>query len=82
MHSFLTQTYIYGNSQILAQHDGDWRDEEMGKYFYLRQRLGSGRQIINTSAGVVKYYTYEPSSFAKTRITDSISEIWSTLDSK
>jgi len=31
----IKKTYIYGNSQILAQYDGDWRDENTNKYFYL-----------------------------------------------
>jgi len=53
----IEKTYIYANSQIIAQHDGD---HTAGRYFYMHDRLGSVRQIINTSAGVVKYYTYEP----------------------
>ena len=53
----IKNTYIYANSQLIAQHDGD---HTAGRYFYLHDRLGSVRQTINTSAGVVKYYTYEP----------------------
>jgi len=54
--SSIEKTYIYANSQIIAQHDGN---RTAGRYFYLHDRLGSVRQIINTSAGVVKYYTYK-----------------------
>jgi len=55
--------YIYGNSQILAQHDTD-----DSLYFYLHDRLGGVREIINTSGGVEKLYTYEP--FGETIETD------------
>ena len=51
------KTYIYANSQVLAQHNGP---HTAAKYFYLHDRLGSVRQIINTSGLVQKYYTYEP----------------------
>jgi RHS repeat-associated protein len=53
----ILKTYIYGNSQILAQHDGSYT---ANRFFYLHDRLGSVRQIINTSANVVNYYTYNP----------------------
>jgi len=50
-------TYVYGNSQILAQYDGDYT---ANKYFYLSDRLGSVRQLIDTDGDVVKRYTYDP----------------------
>ena len=54
----IKKIYIYANSQVLAQHDGDSSDD---LYFYLHDRLGSVRQIINTTDGdVVKLYTYNP----------------------
>lgn len=53
----IRKSYIYANSQIIAQHDGSYTTN---KYFYLHDRLDSVRQIINTSGDVVKYYTYEP----------------------
>jgi len=53
----IAKTYIYGNSQILVQHDGGY---SASRYFYLHDRLGSVRQIINSSANVVNYYTYNP----------------------
>jgi RHS repeat-associated protein len=51
------KTYIYANSQIIAQHTGD---HEADRYFYLHDRLGSVRQVIDTSGDVVHLYTYEP----------------------
>lgn len=57
MYSFLTQTYIYANSQILAKHDGDY---SAPRYFYLHDRLGSVRQVIDTNGDVNNCYTYEP----------------------
>ena len=53
----IEKTYIYANSQILAQHDGDYEDD---RYFYIHDRLGSVRQVINESGSVVRYYTYKP----------------------
>jgi len=52
----ILKTYIYANGQPLCQHDGDY---SAAKYFYIHDRLGSTRQIINTSGSVVRYYTYE-----------------------
>jgi RHS repeat-associated protein len=53
----IVKTYIYANGQVLCQHDGDY---SAPRYFYIHDRLGSVRQMIDTSANVVKYYTYEP----------------------
>jgi len=53
----ILKTYIYANGQPLCQHDGDY---SAPRYFYIHDRLGSVRQIINTSGSVVRYYTYEP----------------------
>ena len=40
MYSFLTQTYIYANSQIIAQHAGDTSaNPPADRYFYLHDRL-------------------------------------------
>ena len=55
--SSLKKTYIYGNSQILAQHAGG---HTAARYFYLHDKLGSVRLIMNGSGTVVKDYTYEP----------------------
>lgn len=49
--------YIYANSQILAEHDGNSLADE---YYYLHDRLGSVRQVINSSGAVVKMFTYNP----------------------
>lgn len=49
--------YIYANSQIVAQHDVNDNNK---LYFYLHDRLGSVRQLINTSGNVVRLYTYNP----------------------
>jgi hypothetical protein len=53
----IMKTYIYGNSEVLAQHDGDTSDD---RYFYLHDRLGSVRLVIDEAGGVQNYYTYEP----------------------
>lgn len=46
--------YFHAGGQTLMQQIGT------SKYFYLHDRLGSTRQIINTSASVVNSYTYDP----------------------
>ena len=51
------KTYMYANSQIIAQHNGS---HEADLYFYLHDRLGSVREIIDTSADVQQLYTYDP----------------------
>lgn len=55
--SFLKKTYIYANSQILAQHDGDVNSP---RYFYLHDRRGSVRGIFDTDGIMVNTYTFGP----------------------
>lgn len=58
----LAKTYIWANGEILAQHNGDYT---ANRYFYLHDRLGSVREVIDQNTTVVRYYTYDP--FGKTR---------------
>ena len=51
------KTYIHANGQVLMQHDGDI---DADRYFYLHDRLGSVRQVIDPDADVVNCYTYDP----------------------
>jgi len=51
------KTYVYANSEVIAQHDGDTSDD---RYFYLHDRLGSVRLVIDDGGTVQNYYTYEP----------------------
>ena len=53
----IRKTYIYANSQTIAQHDGYYGADI---YFYLHDRLGSTRQLIDTSANVKNKYVYQP----------------------
>jgi len=48
--------YIYANSQILAQYDGG----SASRYYFLHDRLGSVRQVINSAGAVIKMFTYNP----------------------
>jgi RHS repeat-associated protein len=50
----IKKAYIYANSQILAENDG------ANKYFYMHDRLGSVRQVINSNGAVVKMFTFNP----------------------
>ncbi len=47
---------IYANSEVLAAHDGDHDD---ARYFYLHDRLGSVRMVIDNQAAVKNHYTYD-----------------------
>jgi len=45
----------------MAQYDGDWRVPPMDcKYFYMHDRLGSTRQLMDCSAAIANHYTYDP----------------------
>jgi uncharacterized protein RhaS with RHS repeats len=58
----LKRKYIYADRQILAQHDidDDAQPAQDDKYFYLHDRLGSVRLVIDDEGAVHNYYTYEP----------------------
>ena len=60
--SFLKKKYIYADRQILAQHDieDDAQPAQDDKYFYLQDRLGSVRLVIDDQSAVKNSYTYEP----------------------
>lgn len=53
----IMKSYIYENSRIIAQHTGDYSAD---RYFYLHDRLGSARQIIDASGNIENRYTYKP----------------------
>ena len=53
----IAKTYIYANSQIIAQHTGN---HEADRYFYLHDRLVSVRQVIDTSDDFKNRYVYNP----------------------
>jgi len=56
----IEKTYVYANSQILAQYTDPF--SSAAKYLYLHDRLGSVRQVIDTlgNADVQCRYTYDP----------------------
>ena len=47
----VTKSYVYANSQVLAQYDGA-QEQENDKHFYLNDRLGSVRLLIDESGDV------------------------------
>jgi RHS repeat-associated protein len=67
----IMKTYVYADSQILMQHDGDHTSD---KYFYLHDRLGSVRLVIDDTGAVQNSYTYNPfgESFAS-ECTENVS---------
>jgi len=67
--SEVVKSYIYANDQVIAQHAGDYSAD---KYFYLHDRLGSVRQLIDENADVENCYTYNP--FGKKLLSDSDAE--------
>ena len=65
----LERSYIYAGAQPIAFYEGDWSDPA---YFYLHDRIGSVRQVLDESGDVKNTYTYTPfgqdpnSQFAET----------------
>jgi RHS repeat-associated protein len=54
----ILKTNIFANGQILMQHNGDYSGD---KYFYLHDRLGSVRQVMDPAdTSIVNCYTYDP----------------------
>lgn len=53
----ILKTYVHANDQVIAQHDGDVNSP---RYFYLHDRLGSVRQIIDANGAVANCYYYTP----------------------
>ena len=49
--------YMYANGEILMQHNGNHTAE---KYFYLHDRLGSVRMLIDNTGAVKNNYAYKP----------------------
>jgi len=50
----ITNKYYYANAQILKQ------DSSAGSYYYIHDRLGSVRLVIDTNSTVRNSYTYNP----------------------
>jgi RHS repeat-associated protein len=63
------RSYVYAGAQPIAFYEGDYTDPN---YFYLHDRLGSVRQVLDSSGNVKNTYTYTPfgqdpnSQFAET----------------
>jgi len=55
----VVNTYVYANSRVLAQYEGT-QEQANDKHFYLHDRLGSVRLLIDESGDVANNYTYEP----------------------
>ena len=55
----VVNTYVYANSQVLAQYEGA-QEGANDKHFYLHDRLGSVRLLIDESGDVANVYTYKP----------------------
>jgi RHS repeat-associated protein len=53
----LAKKYVYANGEILAQHNGSYA---ASRYFYLHDRLGSVREILDSGGEPVNDYTYGP----------------------
>jgi RHS repeat-associated protein len=57
----LKKSYIYSNtSQILAQRKYAVPIEDYDDYFYVTDRLGSVRQVVDNAGSVILDYTYSP----------------------
>lgn len=57
----VVKTYVHANNQIIMQTDGNRAAE---RYFYLFDRLGTVREIIDVNSDVVNTYLYDPYGWA------------------
>ena len=72
--NLIFKSYVYANSQVLAQQNGN---HTANRYFYLHDRLGSVREVIDQDGTMVNHYTYEPWGLALTSETsESISNLY------
>ena len=53
----IKNSYTYSNGQIPMQYNGN---HQADRYFYLHDRLGSVRELIDSTGAVVRLYTYNP----------------------
>jgi RHS repeat-associated protein len=53
----ILETLVHANGQVVMQYDGD---HTASRYFYLHDRLGSVRAIIDSSAAIQNCYFYTP----------------------
>jgi len=54
----IVKSYVYAQDDLIAQYDGDQATGD--KYFYVCDRLGNVRQVIDVNASVQYLYTYGP----------------------
>jgi RHS repeat-associated protein len=54
----IVKSYIYAQDDLVAQYDGDQTSGD--KYFYICDRLGNIRQVIDVNASVQYLYAYGP----------------------
>jgi RHS repeat-associated protein len=57
----LTNSYTYANGQILCQKDGP---VDPNRYFYVHDRLGSVRLVVDKFGDIMNSYTYDPAGLA------------------
>jgi RHS repeat-associated protein len=58
--STIEKSYLCFNGQTLIQYDGSMAGTNVAKYFYLHDRLGSVRTVIDEDGDVKNLYSYDP----------------------
>ena len=53
-------SFVHAKGQVIMQYDGPMPDTNAERYFYLHDRLGSVRQVIDKDANIKNCYTYDP----------------------
>ena len=56
--SQIVKSYVYAQDDLVTQYDGD--QETGDRYFYVCDRLGNVRQVIDVNASVQYLYAYGP----------------------
>ncbi|MBI9016436.1 MAG: RHS repeat-associated core domain-containing protein [Phycisphaerae bacterium] len=58
----IVKSYVYANDLVIAQYDGP--QAAAAKYYYIHDRIGSVRQVIDVNGSIKHLYNYGP--FGKT----------------
>jgi len=62
----ILRRYYWASGQVLLQEDSDPNTAAAGRYFYLHDRLGSVRLVVNAAGQVKHRYEYDP--FGRTQV--------------
>ena len=69
--NIVEKAYVYADDQVLIQYDGDPNFYDTPTYWYVHDRLGSVRMVLDALKNVVHRYTFKPFGETITAQTDA-----------